>query len=104
MCDSWIASALFIYVLIFRLVIRKCSASFFSSKLRSVDLMGDLIYICMRSLLNFNSVLAKIVICDVGGEECGKKQRSLKCYGSCYQTLVIKGARPAVTAGSASAL
>lgn len=51
--------------------------------------MGDLIYICMRSLLNFNSVLAKIVICDVGGEESGKKQRNWKCYGSCYQTLEV---------------
>lgn len=52
--------------------------------------MGDLIYICMRRLLNSNSVLAKIVICDVGSEESGKKQRNPKCYGSCRQTLEVR--------------
>jgi len=41
----------------------------------------------MCSLWNFNSVLAKTVVCDVGGEEGGKKQGNQKCCGSCYQTL-----------------
>lgn len=73
-------SALFIYVLIFRLVIRKDSARFFSSKLLSVGLMGDNINMYVQSL-ELYSVLAKIVICGVGVRRVGrnKKIESVMC-------------------------